>query len=154
MLSNFNCAMPNNQYDLQVLKRFVDSFKQGKMIPKCQFSAQISLHEGKHIPSLQHRVQLIGARSPYNTLMLAINPPMLTSGTYYSIIIFIPSIAPHNFWLLVIYVAMCSLVPRQGEEGLGKEAIEYSRYILHQKISLKLALVYCMTNIVYLLCNH
>ena len=78
MLSNFNCAMPNNQCDLQVLKRFVDSFEQGKMIPKCQFSAKISLHEGKHIPSLQHRVQLIGARSPFNTVVLDIDPPIGT----------------------------------------------------------------------------
>ena len=67
----------------QVLKRFVDSYEQGKIIPKCQFSAKILPHEGEHyIPSLQCQVKLNGAKEPFNTIMLDIDPPVLTSGTY------------------------------------------------------------------------
>ena len=63
-----------------MLKRFVDNYEQGKMIPKCQFSAKISLHEGEDVPSLQRQIKLNGAREPFNTLMLDIEPPILTSG--------------------------------------------------------------------------
>ena len=66
--------------DLQVLKRLVDSYEQGKIIPKCQFSAKVLPREGEDIPSLQCQVKLNGAKEPFNAVMLDIDPPILTSG--------------------------------------------------------------------------
>ncbi len=72
----------NTAHDLQVLKRLVDSYEQGKIIPKCQFSAKILPREGEDIPSLQCQVKLNGAKEPFNVVMLDIEPPILTTGTY------------------------------------------------------------------------
>lgn len=58
----------------QILKRNVDSYELGKIIPKCQFSANIPLQEGDSIPTLQQRVTLIGTKSPYNFLTFNIEP--------------------------------------------------------------------------------
>ena len=64
---------------IQVLKRTVDGYEEGKVIPKCQFSAKVMLQEGEDVPPLQHQVELRGAKSPNNILAFDINPP---SGVY------------------------------------------------------------------------
>ena len=58
-----------------MLKRQVDSYEQGKLIPKCQFSAKVNIKEEDDIPPLEHRVKLIGAKFPFNTMLFNINPP-------------------------------------------------------------------------------
>ena len=45
------------------------------MIPKCQFSANVVLKEEDEVPPLQHRVNLIGTKLPFNSVMFEINPP-------------------------------------------------------------------------------
>lgn len=65
----------------------MDSYELGKIIPKCQFSANIPLQEGDGafgIPPLQQRVKLIGTKSPYNFLTLKIDPNLPGSGTEHS----------------------------------------------------------------------
>jgi hypothetical protein len=64
------------------LKRFVDSYELGKIIPKCQFSANITLQEGDSIPPLQLRVKLFGTKSPNNFLTFS-NPDLSGSGMCY-----------------------------------------------------------------------
>ena len=69
-----------------MLKRLVDSYEQGKIIPKCQFSAKILPREAD-IPSLQGQIKLNGAKEPYNTVMLDIDPPIFATGNTKSCIL-------------------------------------------------------------------
>lgn len=62
-----------------MLKRLVDSYEQGQIIPKCRFSAKIFPHEAD-IPSLRGQIKLNGAKKPYNTVMFDIDPTTFTSG--------------------------------------------------------------------------
>ena len=56
------------------MKRHVDKFEPGKMIPKCQLSADFIKPIGdEKIPMLLHHVNLIGAKEPHNTFV--IKPP-------------------------------------------------------------------------------
>ena len=50
----------------QVKKENVDSYKPGKRIPRCELFAKFK-PETRPIPDLEYRVQLIGAKEPYNT---------------------------------------------------------------------------------------
>ena len=56
--------------NLQVVKRNVDSFEVGKMIPSCQLTADFF---GKEASSLKHCVKLVGAEKPYDQFL--IKPP-------------------------------------------------------------------------------
>ena len=66
---------------LQVLKREVDRYRVGRALPKCTFLV-IPLEKGKDIPSVQHQVQLSGAKFPHNLLTFDIKPPKITSGEH------------------------------------------------------------------------
>ena len=57
-----------------MLKRFVDSYEEGKLIPKCQFTAKITFQEEEDIPPLEHHVNLIGTKFPFNYLRFDISP--------------------------------------------------------------------------------
>ena len=57
-------------HPLQVIKRNVDSFEPGKMIPNCQLSAEFSSSAGQKVPSLKHRVKLLGAKDPFDTFLI------------------------------------------------------------------------------------
>ena len=47
------------------------------MIPNCQLSAEFSSSIGREVPSLKHRVKLLGAKDPYDTFL--IKPPAAMS---------------------------------------------------------------------------
>ena len=77
-------------HPLQVIKRNVDSFEPGKMIPNCQLSAEFSSSAGQKVPSLKHRVKLLGAKDPFDTFLIkspvAMSATIATSGTIYIMI--------------------------------------------------------------------
>ena len=54
------------------------------MISKCQFSANIVLQEGEEVPHLQHQVNVIGAKPPFNFLTFDISPPGKTCTIVYT----------------------------------------------------------------------
>ena len=58
-----------------MLKRLVDSYDKGKLIPKITFLANIALQEGDDIPPLEHHVKLTGTKFPFNSLPFCISPP-------------------------------------------------------------------------------
>ena len=59
---------------MQVLKKHVDSYKPGRRIPRCQLSAMFVESDKQNIPPLQYQVKLIGAKDPYNVVV--IEPPI------------------------------------------------------------------------------
>ena len=54
---------------MQVTKKQVDNFREGKLIPYCQLKAELSGRR-KKIPVLNHRILLKGARQPHNFFTL------------------------------------------------------------------------------------
>lgn len=65
---------------MQVFKRFVDSYEQGKIVPRCQFSANIMYKNGAAVMPLLHKVKLNGTKSPDDFLRFNIIPQVLMSG--------------------------------------------------------------------------
>ena len=66
------------------MKKKVDSFEPGKMIPSCQLSAEF-LSSSRKVPSLRHHVKLLGAKEPYDSFLIKPPTATLTSmaeGTY------------------------------------------------------------------------
>ena len=61
---------------LQVIKRNVDNYKRGKLIPKFHLNATYSdtTCRGESIPSLDYQADLIGAKKPYNTFTINKRP--------------------------------------------------------------------------------
>ena len=57
----------------QIMKRHVDSFEPGKMIPKCYLSADF-IASVRDRPQLVHQIHLIGAKEPFNMFFIKINP--------------------------------------------------------------------------------
>ena len=65
---HFMFTFPNT---LQVMKRFVDSYRPGKRIPRCQLSALYVFPSDKaNIPILQYQLKLVGAREPYTMIVI------------------------------------------------------------------------------------
>ena len=60
---------------IKVMKKKVDSFEPGKMIPSCQLSAEF-LSSLRKVPSLKHHIKLLGAKEPYDSFL--IKPPIAT----------------------------------------------------------------------------
>ena len=64
------------------MKQIVDNYEKGKVIPKCQFSANAIIQEKEDVPPLQYQVKLLGAKHPDNIITFSINPPVVISGIY------------------------------------------------------------------------
>ena len=65
------------------MKQIVDSYEEGKMIPKCQFSAKEMISDGEEVPPLQHQATLLGAKHPDNIVTFNMTPPFGTYNNYY-----------------------------------------------------------------------
>ena len=50
----------------QIIKKKVDNFKPGQMIPSCQLNATIVSVQTSKVPSLEYCVKLLGAKKPYD----------------------------------------------------------------------------------------
>ena len=87
-----------------MLKQLVDDYKQGRQIPKCQFKAKILLHEEDYVPTFQHRLILKGAKEPLNTLVIDIDPPVLTPGNIQNHDIVVFSVAMWKILLQKIFL--------------------------------------------------
>ena len=77
------------------------------MIPKCQFSANVVLKEEDEVPPLQHRVRLIGSKSPFNSFMFEINPPGKCKDTF--------TVIMNNCTLFYVYIIIYIHVRRVSE---------------------------------------
>ena len=62
----------------KVVKKKVDSFRPGKMIPSCQLRAKFS---GRKITSFDHLVNLLGAKKPYDSFLLTPPASIFTGAT-------------------------------------------------------------------------
>ena len=62
------------QSGIQVTKEQVDYFKPGRRIPCCQMRATHPPVGDDQTPELTHRVQLKGARQPFNSLTISFIP--------------------------------------------------------------------------------
>lgn len=71
----------HNNHHFQVLKKVVDGYIYGKVIPVCRFSADVKLQEGESVPPLHYQVELLGAKLPNNIIVFYIDPAI--SGTVY-----------------------------------------------------------------------
>ena len=65
------------------MKKNVDSFKPGKLVPRCQLQADFTSDSGfdmEYSPKLCYRVILIGAKEPHNTFLVTPDPGMGARG--------------------------------------------------------------------------
>ena len=62
------------------MKQIVDNFDEGKVSPKCQFSATAMIPDGEAVPPLQHQAALLGAKPPDNIITFDITPPPIIAG--------------------------------------------------------------------------
>ena len=70
VISQMHVYVINFLFNFQVVKKNVDSFEVGKMIPSCQLIAEFL---GREASSLKHCVKLVGAEKPYDQFL--IKPP-------------------------------------------------------------------------------
>ena len=68
----------NIYHHSQVLKRVVDSYEEGMVIPKCSLTAT-AVNKDKDSPPIQHQVQLIGSKSQ-NIVTISVQRPMFFTG--------------------------------------------------------------------------
>ena len=71
---NFNCV---HWYFQQITKQQVDKFVPGRQVPSCQLHVEWNGQQ-KQPAQLAHRVELIGARNPFNFFLIslpAVQPP-------------------------------------------------------------------------------
>ena len=61
---------------LEVMKQHVDNYKPKRRIPKCQLSVVFVSSKENEIPLLQHQLELLGAKKPYN--MITIELPSIS----------------------------------------------------------------------------
>lgn len=73
-------------YTLQLLKQFVDNYEEGKVSPKCRFSATALISDGEEVPPLQYQAKLLGAKDPETIVTFEIVPPTTISGTLWYIL--------------------------------------------------------------------
>ena len=64
--------------DAKVVKKKVDSFEPGKMIPSCQLCAEFS---GSKITPFKHHVKLLGAKKPYDSFLMKPPASIFTGAT-------------------------------------------------------------------------
>ena len=57
----------------QISRKDVDQFEPGQWIPECQLVVEWE-REGQKPVRLRHKVDLIGAKKPYNFILLTLNP--------------------------------------------------------------------------------
>ena len=68
----------------QISKKDADQFKPGRWIPTCQLIVEWKRKD--HIPvELMHKVDLIGAKPPFNFFHLKLNPAIEGSGSQRSL---------------------------------------------------------------------
>ena len=59
----------------QISRKDVDQFEPGQWIPECQLVVEWE-REGQRPVRLRHKVDLIGAKKPFNFILLTLNPAM------------------------------------------------------------------------------
>ena len=98
---------------LQVLKQIVDNFDEGKVIPKCQFSAKAVIPDGEVVPPLLHQATLLGAKPPDNIITFDITPPPIV-GMYTFLLI--------SGILIMIYIffSQSQTVPLERDQHLNQ----------------------------------
>ncbi len=56
------------------MKTTVDQFKPGQKIPHCHLKAEVTSNHKMPAPKLFHQVKLVGAKDPYNTVTISLDP--------------------------------------------------------------------------------
>ena len=85
-----NCVMLLRRIDkvdlshaqIQISRKDADQFQPGQWIPECQLIVQWKREDQRPV-QLMHKVDLIGAKAPYNFFYLALNPAWEGSGWHY-----------------------------------------------------------------------
>ena len=67
----------------QIIKKKVDNFEPGKMIPSCQLNAMFGLFEApsestEKVPPLRYCVKLLGAKKPYDMFTIILSTTTTT----------------------------------------------------------------------------
>ena len=63
----------------QIIKKKVDNFQPGKMIPSCQLNVTFTSSNSTEVSSLKHCVKLLGAKKPYDMFNIILSTTTTTN---------------------------------------------------------------------------